>query len=495
MSYSKPKGLRVSFSSNKRYAFIVLFHISYSGKIIFERMVFMKKGLAIISSLALLLTGVGIGTALPQMSVYDVSAANTEGVYKGMTYTSDGSEICITGYTDDCDIYNLVIPDTIDGVPVSKIANRAFYDISTFKKIDLGRNVKSIGDYAFTCTEDTIVLTIPDNLTLTRSLTNYTNPIFDYKGVFDDGWKGSFQTIIIPETVTNISDAFISYYYADLYYLQEYSVDENNMYFSDINGVLYNKTQTKLIKYPINKSILEFVVPDTVTEIAKDAFYGLRDESIEYLDLGKNTSYISDMSISSIIHKIKELRIAHDIDYLDSDLSDLSYWSEEPEWKKLYISPDVTSIPAYFYTSSSYLEEINVEEGNKKYFSELGILYSEDKTELIKCPVNTQLKTYSVLNTTKKIDNLAFEKTSLDSVIIPPSVEEIHVKAFLNSKITKIKGYSGSYAEEFAKNYEYEFVDLGEPPVEVKFNYDVNGDGNSNVMDLLFLKKYLLNNK
>ena len=51
-------------------------------------------------------------------------------------------------------------------------------------------------------------------------------------------------------------------------------VDINNATYSDVNGVLYNKTQTELIKYPQAMSGSQFTAPDTVCEVAGNAFNG-----------------------------------------------------------------------------------------------------------------------------------------------------------------------------------------------------------------------------
>lgn len=51
-------------------------------------------------------------------------------------------------------------------------------------------------------------------------------------------------------------------------------VDINNATYSDLNGVLYNKEQTELIKYPQAMSGYEFTAPSSVKEIVGNAFSG-----------------------------------------------------------------------------------------------------------------------------------------------------------------------------------------------------------------------------
>lgn len=46
----------------------------------------------------------------------------------------------------------------------------------------------------------------------------------------------------------------------------------NNEHYTSVDGVLYNKSITKLIKYPAGKTSIEFEIPDSVCEIEDDAF-------------------------------------------------------------------------------------------------------------------------------------------------------------------------------------------------------------------------------
>ena len=54
--------------------------------------------------------------------------------------------------------------------------------------------------------------------------------------------------------------------------LQNFIVDNNNSSYCDIDGVLFNKSITKLIKYPSAKPDTEYIIPSSVIEIADEAF-------------------------------------------------------------------------------------------------------------------------------------------------------------------------------------------------------------------------------
>ena len=56
---------------------------------------------------------------------------------------------------------------------------------------------------------------------------------------------------------------------------QNFYVDKDNQYITSIDGVLYNKELTKLIKFPPLKNIKQFIIPNSVLSI-DNAFKGIR---------------------------------------------------------------------------------------------------------------------------------------------------------------------------------------------------------------------------
>ena len=55
--------------------------------------------------------------------------------------------------------------------------------------------------------------------------------------------------------------------------VKEYVVPPNSTSLCTVNGVVYNKDKTVLVKYPSAKTDTSFTVPETVTAIAPGAFY------------------------------------------------------------------------------------------------------------------------------------------------------------------------------------------------------------------------------
>ncbi len=73
----------------------------------------------------------------------------------------------------------------------------------------------------------------------------------------------------IPETVTSVEDRGLYYCLS----LKEITVSPNNPVYSSIDGVLYSKDRTKLIRLPRMYEKEYFHIPDSVTSIGERAFY------------------------------------------------------------------------------------------------------------------------------------------------------------------------------------------------------------------------------
>lgn len=80
----------------------------------------------------------------------------------------------------------------------------------------------------------------------------------------------SITTLVIPKSVTTIGYSA----FTGTSGLSDIIVHEDNLNFTSIDGILYNKDQTMLIKYPSNKIDNIFFVPNNVTSIYSGAFAG-----------------------------------------------------------------------------------------------------------------------------------------------------------------------------------------------------------------------------
>jgi BspA type Leucine rich repeat region (6 copies) len=193
-------------------------------------------------------------------------------------FTTNNGAITITGYTNSPSV--LIIPDTINGMPVTSIGTQAFASDTNLTSITIGNNVTNIGQNAF---EECFILTnlvigtnvtsipsgmcffcislssitIPSNVTsigeqgfwLCTSLTNATIPnsvTNIFMEAFQDCW--ALPSITIPPSVASIgNEAFISCYSLTNVYFQGNAPSSGNAVFSDEylgNGVFANTNNT-----------------------------------------------------------------------------------------------------------------------------------------------------------------------------------------------------------------------------------------------------------
>lgn len=83
----------------------------------------------------------------------------------------------------------------------------------------------------------------------------------------------SLSVVEVPESVAYISESAFD----GCNELNGFYVSLDNKFYKSIDGVLFNKSATRLIRYPINIGRKEYVIPSTVIEIANNAFYGCKD--------------------------------------------------------------------------------------------------------------------------------------------------------------------------------------------------------------------------
>jgi len=200
----------------------------------------------------------------------------------------------------------VVIPSEINGVEVKNIGDSAFSSSSnlsncnSIKKITIPDSVTSIGNSAFKDCSSLTSITIPDNITSIKdntflrcsSLSNITIPE-NVVSIGNDAFHECkrLMSITIPNSVTSIGeDAFYCCqgllsikipknvrsigrdpFWADRN-LEKISVDESNTSYKSIDGVLYSKDGTEIIKYPEGKSGENYTIADGVKNIGSNTF-------------------------------------------------------------------------------------------------------------------------------------------------------------------------------------------------------------------------------
>ena len=409
----------------------------------------------------------------------------------------------------------VVIPDTIDGKSVTSIGEFAFFDCTSLTSITIPNGVTSIGDYAFRDCSSLTSITIPDSVTSIgesafgwcTSLTSITIP----NGVTSIGdyafWNcTSLTSITIPNSVTWIGGS--AFYGCSSLIAIDIAAD--NEYYTSVNGVLFNKDKTELICYPAGKTDKSYNIPNSVTSIGGSAFHYC--SILTAVDVATDNEYYTSVD-GVLFNKGKTELICYPTGKTEKDYTipdGVTYIVNAfigcTNLNSITIPKSVTSINggAFWYCKNLY--SITVAEDNEYFTSSDGILFNKDKTELICYPAQKSSDKYDIPDTVVKIADWAFAGCSqlkninipismssigscafvdcekLTSIVIPASVEEIGSNVFgwtctdgafgssfsINVGDFTIYCYRESYAEQYAKNNDFEYVLLDKLPTLAK---------------------------
>lgn len=325
--------------------------------------------------------------------------------FNGNVIISKGiTEIGKASFNGANKITGVEIPDS-----VTLISDYAFQDCKSLTKIKIPGSVKKIGNWWDNVNGQ--VFNRCSNLEeviLEEGIEEISGRAFDACSKVKE-WKlpkslkrigqWAFSSIgveefNIPENVESIAATFIS-----SSNLSRINVDSNNKYFTSVDGILFDKDGTRLIKYPENRDGNSYEVPNTVKTIDANAF-------------------ISCKNLQTIV-------IADSVEKIGDSAFDGS------KLKTINLGGGITNISNKPFYGAWNLTNINVITENDKYESENGILFNKGKTILIKYPpaiINGEV--YEIPNTVVEIGPQSFYRSQIKNVIIPSSVKKIGSESF-----------------------------------------------------------------
>lgn len=387
--------------------------------------------------------------ALPVMARAQYTfTSNNDGSLNIAQYTGPGGAV--------------VIPNTTNGLPITSIGDAAFFNNSTLTSVTVGTNVVSISDQAFSYSSMTSV-TLPDSVTniafdafldcnsLTAITVATNNPNFSSAaGVlfnqnqttlisFPEGKAGDYA---VPDSVTNIgvyafydstnltsvalSSNVITIQNYALYNcpgLISITVDTNNLWYSSVAGVLFDKSQDTLIQYPASNAATSYAMPDSVTNIGMEAFYGC--PNLSSVTLGTNVAIVGDAAFENST-ALGSISLPDSVTVIGGDA-----FAECAGLTNITIGAGVTNILDQAFLGCPSVTSIAVAAGNPNFSSEGDVLFNKNQTTLFLYPAGSGGTTYAIPDSVTNIVQDAFmDAYNLTGITLGTNVQSIGDSAF-----------------------------------------------------------------
>lgn len=226
-------------------------------------------------------------------------------------YTADGGEVTITDYTGTSE--HVLIPDAIDGLPVTALADKAFYEkhVTTVVVPD---SVTEIGDLCFSGDNYLVSLTLPDGLAeLSYGALESCFRLMDFnlpkelKKISGSALQYNYYLthLTLPSSLTEIEQLnFIG-----LYGLQSLTLAEDDAAFKldETNGLLMTADGTRLLHcFSDISPAEEIILPEGMKTI--DPFTFHYDVTVEKIVLPEGTETIGLLAFG-ICPKLTEIVI------------------------------------------------------------------------------------------------------------------------------------------------------------------------------------------
>ena len=289
----------------------------------------------------------------------------------------------IVGYNGKLE--DIVIPEKHSGKLVTGIDPMAFKKCSQIKSVTISKNIQSIS---------------LDNTNPSKYSETPSNPFYD------------------------------------CIYMNNIYVDEANRYFTSIDGVLYNKSVTKLLFYPSHKLDKTYTVPDSVTEIGFGAFQ--RNGIITEVTLPKGVTTMGSKAFFDCA-SLRKINIPSGVSKIEWSL-----FSGCKSLTEITLPNDISEIGVAAFYGCGSLREINIPKSVNRIR-----LYAFAKCTLLDtCKIENNNVTFD--ETVSIYDDREAVIHLMENTNIP--FENDKDTVFTNTQVTLV-AKKGSTTEKYAKKY------------------------------------------
>lgn len=179
------------------------------------------------------------------------------------------------------------------------------------------------------------------------------------------------KKVIIGKDVTSV-EYIVKSRNVTYEHIEAFEVHPENRFYTSIDGVLFNKDKTMLVRFPMGKKLEEYIVPDTVKEYGKTAFVKC---NIDHLVLNDGVERLPSFD-SAHIKKITMPQSVTQIDAVFSgtatryDTSGLNSISEIVYTGTIKKWTDTKKFASYNIYELDYTSQGNLLDAAKKYYGD-----------------------------------------------------------------------------------------------------------------------------
>ncbi len=338
-------------------------------------------------------------------------------------------------------------------------------------------------------------------------------------------YAADIVNVVIDNGVTSIGE----YRFNDCKNLTSISVSNENINYSSADGVLFNEDKTELIRFPYKNKNDNYIIPNSVTIIGKEAFYkctGLASVTIpDNLTTIEKEAFRECKGLKTLTLPDSVTGIGNHAFYMCTNLSGINIpdsvtvlgeysFSNCTSLTSITIPDNITSIENYTFHACNSLKTITLPE-NLTSIGENAFQSCESLTAItIPDGVTSigkgafqrciRLSSITIPDNIVSIEESTFRGCSyMDSIIIPESITDIESFAFEGCDILNDVYYTGTEEEWNAITIEINNKPIGK--ANIHFNYkkneqnknympgDVNCDGKILLNDAVLVLQYLGN--